>query len=586
MAFEATGAVMLADAVAAATPEIAATMFEAMPLIGESFLASAPELAGTLGSEALIGGESLGSLLGAETAPAALTQSVTPAAQSVIAGGEGAGSGITAATPNAVQTGAVLPEAPSAGINQVASANVPGGTVTDVGVNPDYTAWKNAIDSNQFVPNQELSPDVLKASGNLTPPSTPTPGANSVLNAPNVSPSFTNPGYSGTGLNPLPSTPSPLTPPPSDGEFMQGFNQFVDNHPFLTGAGIYGVASATGMLDQKPQTFGQTSKTPFNNPYHFSSNFQGSHPDPRVYKPSYAGYVGSGYAGGGITQAAPPTPGLMDGGDSGNVNFMGKDMYPMSQQDTAHYATPSQMPTSAQQTMASYEPSTNPLTGEPIAQMASGGIAGYYRGDLATSTGGRGDVYGATQRFLDMYDPASKYTPPADAAHPDVGIFNDTNPSTRDKSALDAATIRQNAIAKKAQVNTGTKYAKPTVTIGQVSVQPQQQDDGSSDQVLAASGGIMGYNLGGYAAGGNPRLLRGPGDGMSDDIPATIGNRQPARLADGEFVVPADVVSGLGNGSTEAGAKKLHQMMDKVRMDRTGKKKQAPAIKAGKYVPK
>ena len=102
----------------------------------------------------------------------------------------------------------------------------------------------------------------------------------------------------------------------------------------------------------------------------------------------------------------------------------------------------------------------------------------------------------------------------------------------------------------------------------------------------AAGGGIMQASLGSYAAGGNPRLLKGPGDGMSDNIPATIGGKQPARLADGEFVVPADVVSHLGNGSTEAGAKKLHQMMDKIRMDRTGKKKQAPAVKAGKYIPK
>ena len=110
--------------------------------------------------------------------------------------------------------------------------------------------------------------------------------------------------------------------------------------------------------------------------------------------------------------------------------------------------------------------------------------------------------------------------------------------------------------------------------------QQQQQIQG------AAQGGIMGYSLGGYASGGNPRLLKGPGDGMSDNIPATIGDRQPARLADGEFVVPADVVSHLGNGSTDAGAQKLHTMMDKVRMDRTGKKKQAPAVKADKYIPK
>jgi hypothetical protein len=96
-----------------------------------------------------------------------------------------------------------------------------------------------------------------------------------------------------------------------------------------------------------------------------------------------------------------------------------------------------------------------------------------------------------------------------------------------------------------------------------------------------ASGGIS--SLGGYSDGG--RMLKGPGDGMSDSIPANIGGKQPARLADGEFVVPADVVSHLGNGSTDAGAKRLYGMMDKVRKARTGKKKQAPAVKADKYMP-
>jgi hypothetical protein len=96
-----------------------------------------------------------------------------------------------------------------------------------------------------------------------------------------------------------------------------------------------------------------------------------------------------------------------------------------------------------------------------------------------------------------------------------------------------------------------------------------------------AKGGIA--DLGGYSDGG--RLLKGPGDGMSDSIPARIGSRQPARLADGEFVVPADVVSHLGNGSTDAGAKQLYAMMDRVRRDRTGTKKQGKQIKPKKYVP-
>jgi hypothetical protein len=89
----------------------------------------------------------------------------------------------------------------------------------------------------------------------------------------------------------------------------------------------------------------------------------------------------------------------------------------------------------------------------------------------------------------------------------------------------------------------------------------------------------------GYAAGGMPRFLSGGGDGMSDDIPAVIGNKQPARLADGEFVIPADVVSHLGNGSSKAGAKQLYSMMDKVRSARTGNSKQGKQINPRKYIP-
>lgn len=97
---------------------------------------------------------------------------------------------------------------------------------------------------------------------------------------------------------------------------------------------------------------------------------------------------------------------------------------------------------------------------------------------------------------------------------------------------------------------------------------------------MMAHGGIS--SLGGYSDGG--RLLKGPGDGMSDHIPATIGGRQPARLAEGEFVVPADVVSHLGNGSTDAGAKQLYAMMDRIRHARTGNKKQGRQINPRKLM--
>jgi hypothetical protein len=103
---------------------------------------------------------------------------------------------------------------------------------------------------------------------------------------------------------------------------------------------------------------------------------------------------------------------------------------------------------------------------------------------------------------------------------------------------------------------------------------------------LAGGGSTSQYNLGGYSDGG--RLLRGPGDGVSDSIPATIGNKQPARLADGEFVIPARIVSELGNGSTEAGARKLYAMMDRVQKARgrtTGKRRVATNTRADKYLP-
>ena len=102
-----------------------------------------------------------------------------------------------------------------------------------------------------------------------------------------------------------------------------------------------------------------------------------------------------------------------------------------------------------------------------------------------------------------------------------------------------------------------------------------------------ANGGAAGqYNLGSYSDGG--RLLRGPGDGVSDSIPATIGQNRPARLADGEFVVPARIVSELGNGSTEAGARQLYSMMDRIQKGRKssmGKGNVANNSRADKHLP-
>ena len=167
--------------------------------------------------------------------------------------------------------------------------------------------------------------------------------------------------------------------------------------------------------------------------------------------------------------------------------------------------------------------------------MAAGGIAGYAAGGLKMKT-----------------------------MSPGEGMYRDTDADTASLNAFDAAKKRMSKINKAANMPKNYAAKMPEVR--------------GLGELAMASGG-----LGGYSDGG--RMLKGPGDGMSDSIPATIGKGQPARLADGEFVVPADVVSHLGNGSTDAGAKKLYSMMDKVRTARTGKKKQAPAVKTDKYMP-
>jgi len=111
----------------------------------------------------------------------------------------------------------------------------------------------------------------------------------------------------------------------------------------------------------------------------------------------------------------------------------------------------------------------------------------------------------------------------------------------------------------------------------QSSVPPQNYN-------MAQGGAVPGqYNLGSYSDGG--RLLKGPGDGVSDSIPAIIGKKQPARLATGEFVIPARIVSELGNGSTGAGAKRLYEMMNRIQQTRRKTKNVAANTNASKYLP-
>jgi len=117
----------------------------------------------------------------------------------------------------------------------------------------------------------------------------------------------------------------------------------------------------------------------------------------------------------------------------------------------------------------------------------------------------------------------------------------------------------------------GTKFAQGEDIVG---------GDGvviNTDFPRLAGGGLASLKSRGY-------YLGGPTDGMADQIPATIDNMQPAALSDGEFVIPADVVSHLGNGNSDSGAQSLYSMMERVRTDRTGNPEQGREIDPNKYL--
>lgn len=122
----------------------------------------------------------------------------------------------------------------------------------------------------------------------------------------------------------------------------------------------------------------------------------------------------------------------------------------------------------------------------------------------------------------------------------------------------------------------GTRYGGDVSFMPKVAAQAPVAP-AAPEEVRAAQGGLMGLAQG--------RYLQGKTDGMADEIPAQIGKDQPAALSHGEFVVPADVVSHLGNGNSDAGAQKLYDMMDRIRQARTGTKKQGKEINPDKFMP-
>jgi hypothetical protein len=183
-------------------------------------------------------------------------------------------------------------------------------------------------------------------------------------------------------------------------------------------------------------------------------------------------------------------------------------------------------------------------------------------------------------------DPGYKYSPKANA----IGIALDDEKEFEGMSPDQRAYAMMKSIRKRTLKDDLASGLQPVGSLGNIDLDPAMVRDAklaaqAKQQIAqeAKSGGLMDSHLGDYSDGG--RLLKGPGDGVSDSIPATIGGKQAARLAEGEFVIPARIVSELGNGSTDAGAKRLYAMMDRVKAKRRKAKDIAADTKAYKLLP-
>ena len=491
----------------------------------------------------------------------------------------------------------------------------------------------------------QLTPDNYGRFGTLN---TPTPPAAPSLNTSGIQ-QFANPSGTGSGFTSempanAPYAQAPVVPQGyapynaatgsygevsggTESPLMRGLNSamnWADKNPIKSAAMGYTAASKMGLFDQQGNNAPTTAYDGPLSKYKLSPDFQGSHANPEDYR-----YTPRQYAGGGITGYA-----------KGGVSHPDVGIYRDSDPDTMYLdpltaAMVRQSKLDSQShvnTKAKFKEPTRmgTLNFKPVAGSAQGGIMQAQRYDdggvtgsgnidlhvpinIGSGGGGGGGGGGKYDGFGGGFGGGGGDGGMMRAAVQAQPVRGPNGAVAQGGSALGyggggglggllgglgqmfggmmggsrAGLGQGNRMNYGMAAPMGGQNGQPDMyNVIENTNQGVNPDANMKYSAFAGGGAVPGYDLGGYAAGGNPRLLRGPGDGMSDNIPATINNRQPARLADGEFVVPADVVSHLGNGSTEAGAKKLHKMMNEVRKARTGNPKQGKQINPNKYIPK
>jgi hypothetical protein len=506
--------------------------------------AAAPTLTAALGGSAMAGGIAAGALSGAAISGGLAAIQGKDAGQAALMGGLGGGiaGGMGAYdaanlfnAPNLLAD--TTQQISTAAPDVAATALQEGAKIAPTAVAPDVStnlAGYNISMPNPSSPGAFINPETGQAIATPLYPNATQAGINAANMAPGeaqraaLNQVAQNTGTLAEGSRQLTGQGLAAAPQPT----------FYQNQGTMGRMAIQGLPALGLLMDEQEQQQVGPQDNYVSPLQRISPNFrayQPPQPNP-YYRPQYPTYA----AEGGIMSS------YQAGGPVERMSMMNTAMnpqgglYPQGMIDKTQYATPTQRPVSAELMMdtPAYERS-NPML------MASGGITGYALGGV----------------------PKQTYLPRGDA-----GRVVDSDPSTRSLSALDAAQYR----LKKLMGKSGIKMAEMPKT-GIKSL-------GGDFSDMAAAGGVA--HLGDYSDGG--RLLKGPGDGVSDNIPASIGGKQPARLADGEFVVPARIVSELGNGSTDAGARRLYAMMDRVQKARKktiGKGKIAKDSKSSRYLP-
>jgi hypothetical protein len=373
---------------------------------------------------------------------------------------------------------------------------------------------------------------------------------------------------------------------------FQDVKDYAEEHPYAT-AGIAGLGAmgvkklfeqegvknpeSNAMIrpytyerTQRPEAYAVSPTQDSSERLYFNSQFNAGEP----YKAAGGGVV-SLAVGGPVEQMAA-------------MNAVGANTgYPQAGLQTPMYSNPMmQRPQATNVIAPSADAGVDTYTGE--ARFAGGGETQYGRPVLGTNPG---HVNPENQTRAELAGGSRSTAPTAP-----LPVYS-YDPKTMQFTQTKGGNSVTGGIATPAMGMMQSQRPATSINIPAYQTPEQQLGlGGFYDYMNQQLGGYAGYarggnvggeaHLGDYSDGG--RLLRGPGDGVSDSIPASIGNRQPARLADGEFVVPARIVSELGNGSTEAGARKLYAMMDRVQKGRrksVGKGKVAVNSKADRHLP-